>query len=1186
MLPRLLHVFILLFLSFIVVESPAQTKDQYTCGDDQLRELLRKVEPAYDFMQLKSNLQIRDFTNQIKQNKNPDFLRRITSDSFFTIPVVVHIIYPAGQPYGTGTNISYAQVRSQVEALNAAFSKNYIAYNGQSHPAYASDTRIRFCLARITSDTAKWSTGPGGTEYGVMRYGTNQGANNHDITASSASQLLRLTHPSSNTFPFDKYLNIWLVSTIGGGNNIMGYAPRPIMPGYLLDGVVMRADVFGDNTTGGAYNLSYGLGQGKVLAHEVGHYLNLYHIFQGGCSGLNPAGATADACDLNGDMICDIEPSTTQNIFCTGSIPNTCTANYVTGTTTDDMINDYMSYADDDCMNTFTSDQVQRMWATLKLQRPGIWHPANLAATGVLGIDGCVPAYLNAQINTVEGVHCAGNNLVSFSNPTAGNTATSYEWQFAGGTPSTSILNKVNVTYAQPGNYTVLLTVKDGVNKRTDSLKISILDCKPDSTMLHMSQWYFGNYGSLDFSSGQPVPTKVALNNQSIQGESAYPGQLSFIAGTISLCDSMGKLLFYSNGVSIWNRNHKKITTSPIFGKSDINASSGFYYIPYPGQKGKYFITGVYPNFDETPSGVRFLLINTNNDSVQPYKEFSHSSLPGRFSQFLTVVPHCNGTDYWIVVKGFGLPDTKFYSFLVTENGIDERQEPVISSGFAHPGFGGGGNQLKANRQGNKLILGSPHGYLDIETGAIYDFDNRTGKVANEQQIKNVSGYSNIQTGVGFSPNGKYFYLFRSSNFATNGKPYWLFQYRVSDLQYNIINTSGFYFAASLQPGPDGHIYVSTQENYVARITNPNQWATVTLSDYLINMRQLDDRIRTGWSIPNFIDARQPSPSYPDFEMAAVNCNTYKFTSLCFDRYTATWNFGDGSPQQTGNTVLHQFTTASTFNVTLTLSSNNIKLGSVTRQVDVLPVNASITGPNNVCTNANYLTQYFGPILKEVNYKWSVTGGSISGPDNVSFVNVSWLPANNKGTITLQVSRQGCTFSDTKTVIISAGPLFSWNLPDSICVFDSSFQLSASPKGGKFTGAGVSNGLFSPMKAGVGNHTLTYTYSDEITCLGQLEKTLKVRRCNIPANQINDCAEMFSTIHVAPNPVKDILRLKSPYVLKFVQVYNALGQKIAEGQMINNSYRLPATGAGLYSIRVYCESDHSYKVFRFLKAGG
>lgn len=1184
MLALLIRFLITSLVSVFMLVCNGQVKQSYTCGDEQLKTLLRTVDTAYDNMQIRSNLHLKDYINNVLDKKQgPDLIVTESGDSSYVIPVVIHVVYPAGTPYASGTNISYAQIRSQIEALNAAFSKGYPGYNGQSHPAYAADTRIRFCLARNTQDTTSWALGPGGMEYGVRRYANNTGAYNHNITMTSANELMQLTHPSLNSFPFNKYLNIWLVSTINGGNNVMGYAPRPIMPGYLLDGVVMRADIFGDNTTGAGYNLGFGLAQGKVLAHEVGHYLNLYHIFQGGCAGANPAGAAQDACDLNGDMICDIEPSTTQNIYCTGDIPNSCTANYVTGTTHKDMINDYMSYADDDCMNTFTADQVKRMWATLQLQRSQIWQPENLIATGIIGNNGCVPPFLNPQIKAENTVFCAGK-LIDFSNPAAGNTAITYEWRFAGGTPAISTSRTVAVTYTQPGNYTAVLKVSNGTNTRTDSMTFAMLGCKIDSSMLSMSHWYFGNFGSLDFTVGAPVQTTTAFNNRSIQGELAYSSQPgAFVQGTVSLSDSMGKLLFYSNGVSVWNKNHQKITSAPMFGASDINASTGICYIPFPGKKSNYFVAGVYPNFDETPSGVRFVLIDVDSNTVQPYRQFRHPSLPNRYSQLLTVVPHCNGNDYWIITKGYG-SNTNFYSFLVRSAGIDDAQAPVISTGFNQTAFGGSGYQMKANRLGTRLILTSPAINSANRTGAMYDFDSRTGKLTNEKLIPDAPGYSNIQTGVAFSPNGKYFYLLRSSNFATNGLPYWLFQYRVSDFAYNVITAPGFYFASPLQPGPDGQIYVTTQDHMVARISNPDEWGAFTFNGAFINMRRLNDNIRTGVSMPAFIDARRQSPSQPDFSVLSLNCNTFRFSSLCFDNYTANWNFGDGSPLQTGNVVTHQFSGSGTFNVTLSLTAGAVAYGAVAKVVHVLPITAGITGPDVVCSNGNNPSQYFASLQPNASYRWTVlNGGKISGADNFPFADVIWDPAIINGTVQLELMSENCIVTSSKTISIVKGPTFSWTLPDSICLFDSTLILKALPEGGSFAGKGIRNNAFSPSLAGVGFHTITYTYFDETTCLGQIEKTIKVARCKIPTDQNTDCELMLNSISVAPNPVADRLQLKSPYVLKYANVYNSIGQKVATNNLFNNSMRVSNLAAGFYRVLVYCENNSSYKSFSFLK---
>ncbi|MBC7652104.1 MAG: gliding motility-associated C-terminal domain-containing protein, partial [Deinococcales bacterium] len=1080
-------------------------------------------------------------------------------DSIYTIPVVVHVIYPPGEAYGSSNNISYAQIRSQIEALNAAFSKSYTSYNGQLHPDYAHNAKIRFCLARISSpNNNTWAVGPGGIEYGVMRYADNSGAYNHDMSIASVNQLLSITHSKIDYFPFDKYLNIWLVKTIAGGNNVMGYAPKPLIGSYPLDGIVMRADIFGDNTTGGNFNLGFNLMQGKILAHEMGHYLNLYHIFQNGCAGTNGSGATTDACDLYGDYICDTKPCTTQNVLCGSGNYTTCSVNYNTGTTNYDMINDYMSYADDDCMNTFTLNQSQRMWATLQLQRRNLWQASNLAATGVLGGNGCVPSYLNATVSVDDGVFCAGTS-VRFSNPKSGNTATIYQWQFPGGLPSTSNKDTVTVIYTNPGNYKAILTVGDANKSRSDSLLFTVVTCKLDSSLQYMAHWYFGDYCSLDFSSGTPVKTTTALTNNSIHSESAYTGQMANVAATISLSDSTGKLLFYSNGASVWNNNHKKITTAPIFGKSDINWSNGICYIPFPGQPNKYFIVGAYPNLDWTPLGIRFVLVDVAANSVSPYQEIQNALLPKRFSEFLTVVPHCNGTDYWIIVKGKGQDsDNNFYSILVNSLGINVNQTPVVSSGFFQRGYGGSGNQLKANNNGDKLLLTS-------SDYCLYDFDTRSGKVSNEKFIPGVNSYGNVQSGAAFSPNGDYFYVMRTSNFSTGGKPYCLFQYRVSDLKYNMIPTTGFYFSHPFQLGPDNQLYINNTGTHLARLSEPNNWGGATFNDEFMSFSRLPNVPQPmGASLPAFIDAKRKLPTNPDYNIKAITCNKYEFTALCFDDYLATWDFGDSSSNQTGNSVSHLFTTDGEFKVKLTLSKGNKTYGTITKKVTVLPLSIAITGPDSVCNTNNFATQYFANTNLNVQYQWSAINGSVAGADNVSYVGINWSKGTlDSGILQLRIStNENCVLNLNKRVAIVQGPTFNWFIPDSICADKKPIILKTTPSGGVFKGNGVINGIFTPSSTSLGNHILTYNYGMGTICNNETQKIITVTKgCSQPPPlppASNNPPGLAMPTAFTPNKdgLNDLFRIPKGLIaqLQEFSVYHRWGNKVFTTQNINNGW--------------------------------
>ena len=93
---------------------------------------------------------------------------------------------------------------------------------------------------------------------------------------------------------------------------------------------------------------------GRTLTHEIGHYLGLFHTFQGGCG--------SAACYTSGDLICDTNAESGPNFSCAGSPPSSCCSV--------DPIDNYMDYSDDLCMEKFTAEQVNRMRCSLINWRP------------------------------------------------------------------------------------------------------------------------------------------------------------------------------------------------------------------------------------------------------------------------------------------------------------------------------------------------------------------------------------------------------------------------------------------------------------------------------------------------------------------------------------------------------------------------------------------------------------------------------------------------------------------------------------------------------------------------------------------------------------------------------------------------------------------------------------------------
>ena len=399
------------------------------CGHDILEEELKRQNPTYEsgWAEFISTI---DFDSDQK-----------TEGTVFTIPVVVHIIYD-----DASDNITDKQVKNAIEVLNEDYRRlNADAVNTRSSfTSVAADCEIEFKLAKLDPN--------GNCHTGITR---TQSA----LTVNANNNVKAL-----KSWPRTKYVNIWVVNSIdlgsSGQGTVLGYAYKP-NPGQstTYDGIVIRHDRMG--------RIGSSVSKGRTLTHEMGHYLGLDHPFKGGC--------------FQGDNCADTPPVDEASFGC-DLTANTCSND---NPNLPDQIENYMDYADDNCMNMFTDDQKAIMRSSLNSAalRGYLITATNASATGI-DPQAVLPCAPQAKFGANQTVFCKGTT-VQFADKSEFGNPTSWSWWLPGGTPSTSTAQNPVVTYATPGNYTVGLTVTNATGT-TQSLQPGYISVRNVGGGTHM----------------------------------------------------------------------------------------------------------------------------------------------------------------------------------------------------------------------------------------------------------------------------------------------------------------------------------------------------------------------------------------------------------------------------------------------------------------------------------------------------------------------------------------------------------------------------------------------------------------------------------------------------------------------------------------------------------------------------
>ncbi len=256
-------------------------------------------------------------------------------NSTITIPVIFHVLYNSN----ASTNISDAQIYSQIEILNNDYSRQNsdTSRTPDIFKSVAANAGIQFCIAH-QDPNGDWTDG-------ITRTQTSKTQFDADINEAKFD-----SQGGKDAWNTSLYLNIWIVPEIisQGLSGVLGYAQFP-GGAASTDGVVV-----GFNYIGNIGAAAYPFNKGRTLTHEIGHYLNLHHIW----------GDDGNSC-TGSDYVQDTPNQASENYGCPTHPSVSCNND-------GDMFQNYMDYTNDICMNLFTLGQVERMRAAINTSRASL----------------------------------------------------------------------------------------------------------------------------------------------------------------------------------------------------------------------------------------------------------------------------------------------------------------------------------------------------------------------------------------------------------------------------------------------------------------------------------------------------------------------------------------------------------------------------------------------------------------------------------------------------------------------------------------------------------------------------------------------------------------------------------------------------------------------------------------------
>lgn len=705
------------------------------------------------------------------------------------------------------------------------------------------------------------------------------------------------------------------------------------------------------------------------------------------------------------------------------------------------------------------------------------------------------------------------------------------------------------------------------------------------------NNWYFGQKAAISFKpvNNPPIPYKLENSAMDVRSGPERTG------GCSSISDTSGNLLFYTNGVVVYNRNHQ-IMVNSITPMADTNSIWSCIIIPHPAYSDSIFYIfssvsigytpgpgGYYPS----PFGYYYSIVDMSGDGGNGEVKDSNILLSTSNTERLTAARHADGESLWVLTNDRF--SNKFMAWQITCDGL--QPNPVVSNAGEIVGdyltnwgpvhgtmkVSPDGKQLCVVHQGDVGLEGSPDSLSFFQ---IFNFDNATGKISNPRII-NTPAYEESAT-CEYSPDSRFLYVF-----GLAGQPvrYFLDQFEAklaTEAEIAVSRTRISYCVGSdcnngffdIQAAPDGKLYLNHNATKLSVISRPN----VKAPGCQLEMDKIDLGGRNGKSrLPSMINDGPYDP-YNNFTSQQIDsCRGI----VQFSGKTAMqgavewhWDFGDGTTSTLQNPQHTYVTYNQPYDVKLSIRSLT-NCGYIVRKNIFYPRGTYTQPAFDMVTKCDSgYTRFVNnsvvlPDTSTKYYNWYFGDGATSTEQDP----VHRYAAAGIYQVKLKITTGTACIADSFTQTLEVKQLNIQAPPDQVVDAGQPVQLYVTGGGNRFQWSPprwLSNpDIADPVSKPMDTITYSVTAIDDAGCKASDSVTLfvknEVKGINVP-----------SAFTPNNDGLNDIIRplLGSQFTLKEFNIFNRWGQKVYSTSQAGEGWdgklndRLQDSGVYVWVIKV------------------